>query len=246
MASDTHSKSYTAYAQVYDAFKGDRSENIQRLLHLIQKYCPNAHTLLDLACGTGSIAQGLPKKYTVVGLDNAPAMLDIAQKKMPHMKLVNADMAHFSLKQKFDVVYCLHNSMNHLLTFHDWEDTFRSVAAHLRQGGVFIFDANPPQRMERMAQSRSHISQAGPDYVITGIIKDIRDPSWYCWDTKVILRHKGNTFTTHAQPTTVSVYPSEKIMEGLRKHFDITDFFIVEYSGLPDEIDRAYFVATKK
>lgn len=239
-------KKYDAYARVYDAFKGDRTETIYRLEHLIAKYHPRARALLDLACGTGSIAHGLGGKFTITGLDNAPSMLRIAKHKLPHMQLVHADMTNFRLNQTFDGVYCIHNSMNHLLTFKEWEDTFLSVASHLRPGGIFIFDSNPKEKLDSMAKSGPTLWQAGQDYVIVQVIKDNRTPAHYRWDVEVLERRPGGAFKTHHEPITVSTYSFDQISQALSKHFKIADHFVVDRASKPEDFGRAYFICIKK
>ncbi len=240
------SKNYVAYAKVYDDLKGDRSENTYRLEYLIRKHHPGARTLLDLACGTGSIAQGLAKDFAIVGVDNAPGMLQIAKAKLPHLKWIQANMTHFTLHQKFDVVYCLHNSMNHLVTFKEWEDTFLTVAAHLHKGGLFIFDSNPPQKMDSLVQAGLMVSQAGRHYVISKVTKNARNPAQYQWDQNVMVRQSEGMFKNHHEPVLVSTYPSDQVIHALTKHFTIADFFVVEETQSGDEFGRAYFVGAKK
>jgi len=237
---------YTAYANIYDAYKGDRSENIARLEGLIHKHHPAATTALDLACGTGAIAAGLVGKYIVTGVDNSPVMLRIARAKLPNMQFVQADMTDFALSQKFDVVYCLHNSVNHLLTFDAWEQMFTQVARHLKKRGVFIFDVNPIARMNDLVPRGLGITQIGQDYVATQVFHDAKHPEQYQWDVKVFQHQKRDSYTLTHEAIPVSAFPLEQMEATLRKTFDIAESFVVETAEAFDDIGRAYYVCVKK
>lgn len=239
-------RSYQTYADVYDALKGDRSETIGLLGFLIEKYHPGAARLLDLACGTGAIAEGLDKRFTVVGLDKSRRMLRQAKQKLPAMQLVLGDMAKFSLPQTFDAVYCLHNSVNHLLTFREWEQMFANVAKHLRPNGIFIFDINTDERMERLTTLGTSAVRAGKDYVVTWVTKDPRRRERYNWETKLFLERRPGYFVMHDETILVSAYPLGIVKQAVSETFDILECFTLEYVEKPDEIGRTYFVCRKK
>jgi len=239
-------RSYQAYADVYDVFKGDRSETIGLVSFLIEKYHPGATRLLDLACGTGAIAEGLDKRFTVVGLDKSRRMLRRAEQKLPAMQLVRGDMAKFSLPQTFDAVYCLHNSINHLLTFREWEQMFANVAKHLRPNGLFIFDINTDERMERLITLGTGTIRAGKDYVATRVTKDPRRQGRYNWETKLFLERRPGYFVMHDETIRVSAYPLGIVRQAVSEIFDILECFTLEHTEKPDEIGRTYFVCRKK
>ncbi len=239
-------RNYEAYAEVYDIFKGDRSENIRLLQRLIKRYRPKAIKLLDLACGTGAIAQGLSEEFTIVGLDNAPQMLKVAKNKLPSMRLVCAEMVGFTLHQKFDVVYCLHNSVNHLLTIQEWESLFSNVSKHLNKGGVFIFDINPIKKMNELAKWGLGTTQIGEDFVITQVTKDARKMELYHWDVKIFLKQRGNRFVLEHESIKVSAFPLDQVMRMLVQTFDVIDSFVLENAEKTDDVGRAYYVCSKK
>lgn len=106
--------------------------------------------ILDVACGTGVCLEIWHKKgYRIIGLDSAPAMLDICRGRFPAqaldnggIELVVADMRDFSLPVKVPIATCLYDSLNYLLTEGDLIRCFKSVNAALADGGLFIFDMN--------------------------------------------------------------------------------------------------------
>jgi predicted TPR repeat methyltransferase len=150
--------SYDVIARFYDAFVGDPAEKATWLKQLIQKHQSNAKNVLELACGTGSVLKYLSADYQVTGLDNSAGMLHLAQEKLPSAMLIEADMSNFDLPAKFDVVICVYDSINHLLQFSQWESMFSAVAQHLNSNGLFIFDMNTVEFLEKLNRSEPSVS----------------------------------------------------------------------------------------
>src|SRR5262245_53107701 len=131
---------YEKFGRFYDAVMGDRTESADFIHSLIQKYKPGAKTLLELACGTGAVLQHLSKHYKVSGLDISAEMLSVARKKLPDAPFYQASMVTFDLSRKFDVIICVFDSINHVLSFADWKRIFRQVSRSLPKDGLFLFD----------------------------------------------------------------------------------------------------------
>lgn len=110
----------------------------------------NAHprTVLDLACGTGNVSELLYHEgYDVVGVDIAPAMIEVAKQKAATegfpIEYFVQDAAELSLpKRRFDLCTCLFDSLNYILEPARLQMAFEQVYAHLAPRGVFIFDMN--------------------------------------------------------------------------------------------------------
>ena len=74
-------------------------------------------------------------------------MLAIAAARLPGARLVQADMTAFRLPERFDVVICMFDTLNHVPSFTGWLTLFSCVHEHLAEGGLFIFDVNTAGRM---------------------------------------------------------------------------------------------------
>lgn len=101
-------------------------------------------TVLDLACGTGSVTAPLAETARrVVGVDASAAMLERAKSHClpyPHVELVRGDFTSFHLEDRFDAAVCAFNSLNYVPDPGALVNVFRSVAAHLKPGGLFVCD----------------------------------------------------------------------------------------------------------
>jgi SAM-dependent methyltransferase len=100
---------------------------------------------LDLACGTGnSTRQLLERGYDVLACDVSEQMLSQARRKFPKHadSFIWADMRELPALGAFDLVLCLDDAVNYLLSDEELEAAFSGVASVLAPGGVFAFDVN--------------------------------------------------------------------------------------------------------
>jgi SAM-dependent methyltransferase len=100
---------------------------------------------LDLACGTGnSTLPLLARGYSVVACDISEGMVREARRKHPEHAdaFVVADMRSLPAVGQFDLVVCLDDAVNYLVSEDELEATFKSVAGVLAPSGVFAFDLN--------------------------------------------------------------------------------------------------------
>jgi SAM-dependent methyltransferase len=102
--------------------------------------------VVDLGCGPGTLAAHLGARgYRVIGIDRSPAMLAEAEKRAAEagveLDLRLGDMRDLELDEPAELVYCPFRSLLHLPTWHDKRRVFERVAASLRPGGRFAWNA---------------------------------------------------------------------------------------------------------
>ena len=128
------------------------------------------NNILDLGCGSGTLAVRLAMAgHTVVGLDNNPAMIAKAQAYcvgLPGVRFVEGDFTNFQLAERFDLIICGFNSLNHLSDITLLSTMFRTVAAHLEVDGLFVFDAITSAGMKRLSGSYLHIRVGDHRFVL--------------------------------------------------------------------------------
>lgn len=134
---------YTKSAALYDAvysFKDYQTE-AEILRGMIDSHkVSGGADLLDLACGTGAHIAFLRKHYKIVGIDLDPQMVEIARRKFPEIDFRVADMADFSLEQRFDAVVCLFSSIGYLKEQERLFSAVKNMADHLKPGGVLAIE----------------------------------------------------------------------------------------------------------
>lgn len=103
--------------------------------------------LVELAIGNGRVAIPIARATgrTVIGIDSSPAMLAQARAGAAEaavtLELHQADMRDLHVDQPAALIYCPFRALLHLPTWTDRRRTFERVAAALRPGGRFAWNA---------------------------------------------------------------------------------------------------------
>ena len=105
------------------------------------------NTVLDIACGTGSLALKLADYgYDMICVDSSDAMLSAAQNKMStcgkFMLVLCQDMDKLDLYDTVDGVVCTLDSFNHVMNEKTLDKIFKRISLFMNKGGVFLFDVN--------------------------------------------------------------------------------------------------------
>jgi ubiquinone/menaquinone biosynthesis C-methylase UbiE len=122
---------YHDYARLYDRSGqlGFSLRMIHYLDELLAIYPANGHSMLDLACGTGTVAIAMAgKSWQVQGLDGSAEMLRQAEEKTPAdvtIRWSQQDMRSFSSAEPVNLVTCLYDSLNYMLINDDLVAVFR-------------------------------------------------------------------------------------------------------------------------
>ena len=153
---------YTSFAAVYDTFMDNipYEEWCDYLCSLLKEYGVEDGLLLDLGCGTGSMAELLDDAgYDMIAVDNSEDMLQIAMEKRgesgKNILYLLQDMREFELYGTVRAVVSICDSMNYLPEYEDLVTTFRLVNNYLDPDGVFIFDLNTIYKYEELLGDRT-------------------------------------------------------------------------------------------
>jgi SAM-dependent methyltransferase len=148
---------YSKMAKYYDALTVDvRYEKWADFFEkLFCRYSFRPEIILDLACGTGSMARLMALRgYDVIGVDASPEMLAAAFEKVSGLPkpplLICQKMEELDLYGTVDCVLCCLDSVNYLNGVAALDAAFKRVGLFLRPGGLFIFDVNTEQKFKSM------------------------------------------------------------------------------------------------
>ena len=141
---------YEALAGVYDALTGDvgyekRADYIEKLF--LKSRIP-VHTVLDLACGTGSMTALLTERgYELIAVDESPDMLAAAREKASDLTgeppvFLNQSMEALDLYGTVDAAICCLDSLNYLAGPREVQKTFQRLHLFISPGGLLVFDIN--------------------------------------------------------------------------------------------------------
>ena len=112
------------------------------------------NTVLDLACGTGSLTRELALRgYEMIGVDRSPEMLAEAAEKNRGVVPVEPiflcqSMERLDLYGTIDACVCCLDSVNYVTDPKKLQRAFGRVHLFLTPGGLFLFDVNSPEKLE--------------------------------------------------------------------------------------------------
>lgn len=138
---------YSRLASIYDYVMRhvDYAHWTDYVESLLQRHGLAPSRVLDLACGTGSLAVEFWKRgYQVAGADACEEMLAVAREKV---RMVGCDIPFYhksllGLKglSRFEWVLCLYDSINYLMTLEEVSRALEEIHRVVEPGGLFIFD----------------------------------------------------------------------------------------------------------
>ena len=130
------------YAKLYSENEGGFSRELAtKLFGFLKDKHYYVRSVLDVGCGTGEFLSVMQNGCSdLVGIDLEPAMIEMAKNQVPDATLRVENMFDFDLGRKFDMVSCNYATLNFALDADHLNKFFKLVAAHLNDGGIFVFD----------------------------------------------------------------------------------------------------------
>ena len=133
----------SVFCRAYDAFGWNVYPEVfaDQLAKWIALRGLPAKTCLDLGCGTGVLCRRL-SEYGIraAGVDLSPGMIAIAREHAPELHFETGDMTVWTTGERFDLVTCTGDALNHVFDLQDVEKVFKNVFGYLAPGGAFVFD----------------------------------------------------------------------------------------------------------
>jgi SAM-dependent methyltransferase len=236
--------SYEIFGRFYDAVMGDRSKAAECLSELIREAKPNARNVLELGCGTGSMLKHLQDSYQVSGLDISSTMLSIARKKVSRAKLFRQDMVNFEINERFDVIFCVFDSINHVRRLSDWKKVFVRVRRHLSAGGCFIFDINTQRKLDRHIAEPPWVHRFGRNLLIIDVTSLANRRSH--WNIKVFEHVAHSRYVLHEEDIIEVSFPLQKIVAALGGHFGNLRVVDPDRRRPTAKSERLFFIASNR
>lgn len=148
--------SYTALARFYDALTHDVPYNAIADFYemLLRQNTDKVGTILDLACGTGTLTSLLAQRgYEMIGTDASADMLSVAAEKSWGLTqrplYLNQPMENLDLYGTVDAAVCSLDGINYVKPQY-LAEVFRRVRLFLNPGGLFIFDIHTPDKLRNL------------------------------------------------------------------------------------------------
>ena len=148
---------YHALAASYDRLTNDvdYEATVEFYMEILRREGLKPRTVVDLACGTGSVTKILAEKgFDVIGVDLSEEMLTEAFQKVQDMenppRFVCQPLQELWLPRGVDMAVCALDSLDYITNPDDCDEAIRRTYKALNPGGIFIFDVNTPEKLRAM------------------------------------------------------------------------------------------------
>jgi len=241
---------YNLFAEFYDSLTENvdykvRSDYISNFFSTSGKG-KGKGSVLDLACGTGSISKYLCMKgYSVIGMDLSDEMLTVAASKLIEgLTLVKGDMTEFSLPYKVDYCVCSLDAINHITDYSDVIKCFKCVYDSLNVGGVFVFDVNTIHKHKNILGNNSFVFDEENYFLAWENYFTEPDTVDIYLDFFV---YNGSNYDRFSEHIKEKAYSIDSLRKGLKMYgFEIVGIYDELTEIEPkDNSERVYFVCRK-
>lgn len=163
---------YGPYASVYDD-AGQTAFSLRMipyLAELLRRHRVSTGTMVDVACGTGTLAVAMAANgWKVYGVDASAEMLAVARTKadgaMIEVAWSQQDMRNLVLPTPMSLATCLYDSLNYMLDVNELGRALCAVAAVLRPDGLVICDLSTPVAFEQWANHTYYSTSTALDVI---------------------------------------------------------------------------------
>ena len=150
-------EAYKNLAASYDRLTNDvdYEATVAFYMQILEREGVKPRTVVDLACGTGSVTAILARMgYPVLGVDMSEDMLtEAAMKTMdlePMPRFACQLLQELRLPKAVDLAVCALDSLDYITDPADCAMAIKRIYKALNPGGIFIFDVNTPEKLRAM------------------------------------------------------------------------------------------------
>ncbi|OLT47830.1 hypothetical protein BJF85_14430 [Saccharomonospora sp. CUA-673] len=172
-----------------ERYVADREERFAVIADVVDTATRNVTgsgpVVVDLGCGPGSLSARLLSAIpgaAVVGIDSDPVLLGLGRARHPEVTFVDADLAGDEWAGAIPSVVdaAVSTTALHWMDPGDLERLYRTLAEHIRPGGVFVNGDNLAAHSPRMHELATRVRDRRAERVgVTG------NEDWHAWWTAV-------------------------------------------------------------
>ena len=240
---------YNYFACRYDELteNADYEARANYIVSFFEKYgIKKGSTILDLACGTGTMSLLLSDMdYDVIGVDSSADMLTVAENRTGgKIPLILADMRDFFLPEPVYACMCNLDSLNHLKDIGEVKKAFNCVYKSLRSGGIFIFDLNTVYKHNHVLENNCFVFD--------------RDDFFLSWDNELLddstvrimldfFVFNGKNYDRYSEEIIERAYETDVVVAALKQYFDLLGVYDDLTLDKPHKTsERLYYVCKRK
>ncbi len=244
---------YEALAGVYDRLTGDvqyerRADYLEKLF---RKSRIPVHTVLDLACGTGTMTAILTERgYELISVDGSPDMLAEAMEKSAGLQgeppvFLCQNMPELDLYGTVDAAICCLDSINYLTRPRDVQRTFQRLKLFIAPGGLLVFDINSVEKLMGL-DGQVWLDETEDVYCVWRTEFSRRSRICSYW-MDIFTRAEGETWEREYEEHHQRAYTVEELTEWLREtgFVNIRTYGDCRMSAPREGEQRIYFTAVR-
>ena len=152
---------YSVLAPAYDKILEHVNYDVwyDYILALMKRYVEKPEVIVELGCGTGRFGVKFSADgYTIYGIDRSLDMLKAAKSRAKkNFRLICADMTSFALAKPADFIFCVHDTVNYLLSKTELCNFFSCVRNAMHEKSVFMFDMTTSYNIENYFDNLSYV-----------------------------------------------------------------------------------------
>lgn len=246
--------SYESLAGRYDALTKDVDHQkwADYLEHHIKSAQVPVETVLDLACGTGTMTCIFAERgYEMIGVDLSAEMLSQAMEKGFNVDgqapmFLNQPMEELDLYGTIDACICCLDSVNYVTSPADLRRAFQRVHLFMMPGGVFIFDINSPGKLKGI-DGGTFIDETEDTYCVWRADYD-KDTRICTYGMDLFFHTKDGQWSREGELHEEYAYEPEELITFLREagFKDIAQFGELSMEQPKENEQRIFFVARKE
>jgi SAM-dependent methyltransferase len=245
---------YSVLATIHDEIRlGEYARHITpRLIDFAQRNDWLGRQVVDLGCGSGESIRWLAQHgYIVTGVDNSPAMLNIAKQVVASQGLnVNwqqQDILELSGINHMDMALAL-DVMHELNSLRDLEQAFKNVNSILKPQKLFIFDVYTIEGLAERSRIKDFLAHDGNGLAIYA-------QNHYDYERQIhereftIYHQKGDLWSRETAIRTLRAYPIQAVTALVsRCEFEVAHVLNANLSPhRPDDsTERVIIIAQKR
>ena len=146
-------------AEIYDLLDNPNRPDLAPYLAIADEF--GAHSVIDLGCGTGTLACRLAARgFEVVGIDPAAASLDVAKRKVyaDRVRWITGTATQL-IGLHADLITMTGNVAQVFVKDQEWMTTLRACRDALRPDGRLVFEVRDPTKEAWKGWNREQSSQ---------------------------------------------------------------------------------------
>ncbi len=245
--------SYGSFAYVYDRLTEnvDYKSYAAYIKRLFESYGKNIFSVLDVACGTGSLTAELSKLgYEMIGVDKSEDMLSEAQAKKFEENLdilyLCQSAEELDLFGTVQGAVCTLDSLNHITDEDTVIEAFKKISLFMEKDGIFIFDLNTEYKHREVLGNNTFVYDLDDVYCVWQNEFDQKDMITHVYLDFFV--EEDGLYERFSEEFDERAYSHEKVLEWLGiSGFELVDFFEEFTENKPKEdTERIVYVARKK